>query len=632
MFSHSQFLQIRRQSRFWVGRLTLVCLFVWAATIVSRAAQAQQNADPDLLFVGDVVWGFDGRVPPHTFCPLWVETKNLSSTPWNGQLQLKRITRGSVQFGATLVESLALQGDETRWVQLVPYVFDDLEDWELSWGPEVNQRIVLPPVLKGERATVLIVDADSVSQPGTVFKRMTEERFPTSVTATDGLRGVILEHAPFWQGARARAFHDWLLTGGRVYLFHDRNGQFPVFPQALAFLNDERNQFFIGAGIVRKIEQGVDEISLDEARVEIFNDDWTQREFQREQRERQQARVQQSPRRSGWGDSWFRNQDLFRQLRDIAKFQRRWLLIYFAVLAYLATIYPGCFLIGTQQKNVAGFYLAFFTAVVFFAAIFSMLGQVGTRAENRIRTVALARSLGAGSFDVTGWSVLANVFSGEQTLVAPGSGVLYSTAQESEFVAGSMHPGPGGQVNFEMLPDSHRTLLHRARIRTELRQPIWLPATSESLMNERLTFDITGAFPEEPIAALAVYQGLVYELSVNGNLLELRSQNRPVPLSAYLQRTADYRLRLNMWGNPVRGEEEQKSQNLSGVERYLPLVRTLAGNSFGLRSEIEPRLLKLDQQTVRLFVLTAMTQPFDFETEDFPDQEGAVLFAYDLKR
>lgn len=592
-------------------------------------AASGQSSDPDLLVVAETHWGFDGRIPLREFVPLSIQLKNLSPTPWQGFLELARVVRGDRQFGATIIEEVTLQGDETRWIQLAPYVIDDLEDWEIRWGDGENHLITLPPVIKGERSTVLVYDTDDVSQGESIFKRMPEERFPTSVTATHGLRGIVLNQVPFWQGARARAFHDWLRLGGRVYLLQDQEGNFPFFPTALSFLNNEQTEFKVGAGVVQKLALKVEDFTLDDARRKIFNDD-----LKNSEPTNQSKIIKNQPTNgySSYGMSqliWSKHYDTFKSLTELSKYKRHWWLIYLAVFSYLAVQYPGCYIVGTEQKNVVRFYLLFFAAAVFFALVFGLLGQVGGQSKNRIRSIVLAQSLEDGDFEITGWTVLSNIYAGSHALAFPGSGQVYTTTQEAEYVNGKLNPGTGGGVAFQMLPDSKRTLYYRSRLRTNLPRPQLLSKDVGDLRTQSLSINIKDCFTEQPIYALAVLQGYVYELEVKANFLELKRAKSPELLASYLQR--DYDFGFNMWGTRITSEDSEEEKKFVGLKRYINLVRPAVGNSFGLIDEIDARKLKLDNQTLRLFVLTAIPADFQSDPSDFPDQEGTVLFTYDLK-
>lgn len=596
-------------------------------TLAGRGFAQQEPSDPGLLAVGETVWGFDGRVPLRNFVPLSIQLQNLGPTPWQGRLRLNRVVRGARTFGATLVQDVSLQGDETRWIQLTPYVIDDLEDWVLSWDEGTDYQVDLPPVIKGERPTVLVYDPDAVGIAGNVFKRMPESRFPTSVTATDTLRGIILDYVPFWQGAQARAFHDWLLSGGHVYVLKNSKGEFPNFPVALSFLNNERSQFRVGAGHVVKLERKADEFTLDEAKEQIFNDDLTKK-----------APTVDPPVNPGLatdpyalsyqGGSWNPNGEVFKLLRQLSKFNRHWWLIYSSVVGYLIVQFWACYGIGVEQKNVRNFYLVFLSTVVFFSVLFGLLGQVGDSSQNRIRSISLARSLDDGDFDVTGWAVLGNIFAGTHEVAYPGSGLAYSTTQETESVDGEMYPGSAGRVSFAMRPDSHRTVLHRARIRTNQTRPRIVENVSDVPRMKSLTIDITGCFPTKPVRAIGVLDGQVYSFKIDKQLLELDRRKVPEALKSYLEPPLDFG--FNTWGMMARTRKKKPEERLQGLQEYTPAMRYLVGSSYQLSDVVDPRLLRRDKDELRLFVLAPVPDAFKLQSDGFPDAEEMIVFCYQL--
>ena len=584
-----------------------------------------QESDPDLLTVSEIHWGFDGRVPVSSFCPVTFQVTNLGQTAWQGELSLFRSTRqGEHRFGATLVESVSLQPEETRWIQMTPYVVNDIEDWTLQWGPGENHRFDFPPVIKGERSTVLIYGSDAVSVSGGVFKQLPEERFPASVTSLDGLRGVILDRAPFWQGARARAFRDWLMLGGRVYLLPNNEGEFPKFPTALAFLNDESSVFRIGQGIVKRIPKPATEFTLDEARFRIFNDDYLKAA---DEKDSQTKTVNYQQLIQNAESVWTKNTDIFRELIDLAAFERKWWLIYPAVFAYLVVLFPICYQIGVDRRSVKMFYAAFLAATAIFSLTFAMLGKVGGGVQSRIRTVAIAKAIGDGTFDVTAWSNLANVFPGTFSASLPGSGGQLSTTQDVENVEGTLRASPAFDVEVQMGPDSRQRLHYRTRM--TLPQPN-LQVTSFAQGNRRLqqfSVNVAENFKEGILDARVIYAGAIYELEPKGKSLSLKVSKVPLELTAYLQRPYDFG--FNRWG-PTWQKEDKDEEKLVGMFRYKKLTRLLVGSTFDLKDTIDVRQLQLEPGTVRLMILTPLPDELLAESDDFPDQEGTVLYCYDL--
>jgi hypothetical protein len=589
---------------------------LWCACVCPVQAETRQD-DPDLLHVAETRWGFDGTIQKRTFIPLSVLVQNVSPAPWEGRLRLFRWAGTDHRLGMTLELEVSLQPDESRWVQLVPYIVDDLENWTLTWGPEERHRIEMTNLTVGVRPTVLIFDRAAVAPPGGALRRMPEELFPTSVTATDGLRGVILSHAPFWQGARAQAFLDWLARGGRVYLLHDEEGRFPRFPAPLGVLNDSRETFRVGTGTVRHIPRQVGEIDLEFARRELFNDDWPHSHAVSLTRQFNTA----TP--STFSGSWSPNGDLFRGLASVAEFHRQWWLIYSCVLGYLLMLWPGCYVVGVERRDVRRFYTLFFGTAVGFSVLFVYLGQLGASARNRVRSVALAHSLGEGRFDVTQWSVAANVNPGTFTLAHAGTGRTYSTCQDLEHVDGRFLIGHESEVHLTMLPASTRTLLHRTRISIDRPVPRLVESELGPAGLERVQFSVRGSFERRVWKALAIFRGQVYELEPEGGMLVSNRIKRPESISTFLERPSHWK--LNRWGMWEQEDEELMPRS----RQYIEMIRPLTGNSFGLKQEITPRLLQMDSGSLRLLVYTPMPNEFQPRGSDFPDQQGCALFCYD---
>lgn len=593
----------------------LVC-FATLISVMSTGVARGEGSDPDLLNVIETHWGFDGSIQESTALPFSVLVQNVAPVPWEGRLRLTRSSGGGHRFGAPIELPVSLQPEERRWVQFVPYVIDVQETWILSWGEEPRHRREMASIPAGERPTVLIYDRDAVTPPGGVLRRMPEELFPTSVTATHGLRGVIFNKPPFWPGARGRAFLEWLALGGRVYILLDESGNFPQFNSPLEVLNDSRERFSVGQGHVRRIPRKVGDISLDDARREIFNDDW-------------RAPPPAAPRVPDYGyviaPYWVPNQDLFRELKPLTRFERRWWLIYLTALAYLAALFPGCYSIGVNRRNVRGFYLTFLGTVGLFSLSFILLGQLGASTQNRIRSVALARSLGDGSYDVTQWSSLANVNPGEYAVSHRGGGRWYSTCQDTEQVEGVLTGGSDSGVTLFMPPASTRTLRHCSRLTLENPLPKVMEFQQDASGLERVTVSIGGCFDGRVREAFFVWRDQIYDLKLErGSLVLEKEATHRVLLRDYLNRPYDWD--WDFWGRS-RFDDEDVSHSV----RYERMLRSLAGNSFGLTREIEPRRLKLNPGTLRLFIFTTMPDEFLDTVGMFPDQQGCVLFSYDVQ-
>ncbi|MEW4488582.1 hypothetical protein AB1L42_10900 [Thalassoglobus sp. JC818] len=591
-----------------------------------------ENSDPNLITVSEIQWGFDGRVPLNHFVPVTLQVHNLGPTPWQGELRLQRTIRQKEHvFGGTYVEPVTLQGEETRWIQMVVYVPNDVEDWSLTWGPDQNHTIDFPPVVRGERATLLVYDTDSVQQGDSVLKRMSEDRFPTTIAALDGLRGLILDRPPFWQGARIRTLRDWLYSGGRIYIIFGPDRTYPAFPKAMDFLNRQEDFFQVGQGTVQRIPLTADEFSLEEARTRLFNDELVDENnrLKREMPDRQNSSALAQAMKASQA-VWSKNTDIFRELIELSKFERKWWLIYPAVLAYLFLLFPACFQIGTELRSVRTFYIVFFSSAVLFSLIFALLGKVGGGVDSRIRTVVVAKTLGDGAFDVTGWSTLANVFAGEFDVEFPGTGGTMTTAQEAEAADVTMFTSTECRATARMPPDARQTFHFRTRVSTNSGSPVLVNHSISGLQLLSISVDISDAIPHEPLQAFVIYNDIVYELDVTSPTLALATGKKPTDLNAYLYRP--FSLGFNTWNawSPSSAEEDEEDEKLVGLLRYKVMSRLLVGSSFGLTETIEPSELKLPEGSARLLVMTELPEEMMAESDDFPDQEGVVMYCYDL--
>jgi hypothetical protein len=176
--------------------------FLTLILLLSKAARAQDE-DVPLAADGSVVikqieWGFDGKAMERTFTPLSVLVQNNTAAPVSGTLTLTKHIQLNQRIDAEYVQTYYISGFSSRWVQLTPYVLDDFETWVLAWGDARNQRTEIPTPRVGDRATVLMHDPTALQISGGVLRRCDQALFPVSVTATDGLRGVVFDRPPDW--------------------------------------------------------------------------------------------------------------------------------------------------------------------------------------------------------------------------------------------------------------------------------------------------------------------------------------------------------------------------------------------------------------------------------------------------
>ncbi len=585
------------------------------------AFAADEGADPDLLVVSETRWGFDNTVQAHAFIPLSIHLQNVADFPWAGKLKLSRGVSNK-PVGMPIEFEVTLQANESRWVQVVPFIIDDFEDWTLRWGPGKNHQAVLSNLQKGPRATVLIFNTDAVSPPGGPLRRLPEELFPTSVTATESLRGVIFNTPPFWHGARAQAFIEWLRAGGRVYILHTENGSFPSFNKPLDFLNFEQQSLTLGRGVVKKIPLKLEEVDIDYARKQIFNDDWNVR--------KQPIAVRPNSYDYQFTSSWNRYSEIFRELRPLTIFQRRWWLIYLCAFAYLGVLVK-CYQIGRRNERVSYFYGAFFSSVLLFSGLFIALGQLGASVQNRLRSVSLVQHIHEDTYEVTDWAIAANVNAGEYKLVYNGTGNLFSTCSEMESVSGKFITGLNGEVDLKMPPATLRTLMQKRRVTLTMKQPHIEAIDNSTGGLLDLSISTKGCFENSIIKAFAIHRQVIYPLEEKTSLLRLQEKKQSANLKGELSR-----MPTPMWqaASPsgifkIKAISDVEDETSEAV-RYEQMLKSLVGNSYNLTNEIDERLMQLSGNTLRLAVFTAMPEHLKCTTADFPDQQGCALFVFDI--
>ena len=448
---------------------------------------------------------------------------------------------------------------------------------------------------------------------------MHPSRFPASITGTDALRCVVFDRPPEWQGARELAFLEWVKRGGRVYLILNENGVYPNFSGDLDLLNRQRDRFFVGNGVVRRIPLRAAEIDARTAETQILKDD---------------AVITNKPETGYFGVSpfggvmsWDRNRDLFDGLREAVSFHRRWWLIYGGVLLYLIALYPGCYVVGRRATHWRNFYAAFLGASIGFSLLFAEIGRVGGGETNRIRTAAIAYEIDDGLYDVTGWSCLAAVNGDTYDVTHGGSGRLYSTCQQLERVNGAIHLD-AGVFHVEMPPASTRTLLHRVRTQgprlgIEIRE-----FQRDEAGLSRLTLALGDESPRNAVLAYLWEGNRIYELTASGDNLILA--NRGTDGLRFLT-AVDYRRNWQMtwggvWGTPMAVEPEELAED----ELFEAMHRSLIGNSFGVGGRVDVESTILPDHLIRVLLYAPMGTEFHARSDAFPDQRGYVLYVVDL--
>jgi hypothetical protein len=478
----------------------------------------------------------------------------------------------------------------------------------------------------GEPATVLLYDPEDLQFAGGVLRRFEVNLFPASVTGTDALRGVVMDRPPRWQGARRQAFLDWLGRGGKVFLLQDEQGRFPTFPESLNRLNGGGDRFFVGAGTVQRIARSVSEMTPDFVKEQILTDRVSgvpDERYQQYRRSPQYPGTAPLVNRSGWD----RDTQMFIDLQTIARFARRWWVIYLLSAMYLFVVFPIVFRIGREARDYRWVYVALLLSVGLFSYGFASLGKLGASEVNRERSVAVAHQLSEGLYDVTQWTCVGVRSAGEYTVDYGGTGRLYTTSQDIERIDGTIIAGPQARMDLEIPPASTRTILSRRRVQApSLGLHIGMSTFDEQGLSA-LTIETGPQFPADPMVLLVAHAGRLYQLQRVGDRLTLvPSTRKPLVsfLTEHLELTQLIGLRTGMMTN------RPDDTTPSAAKVYEIAMRTLVGNSFGLRERVDLTRLQLPERVVRVFVYAPQPPELQMLDASFPDRQGYVMYCVDL--
>lgn len=592
----------------------LLTAAVLAAPVPSRGTDPPGEG---AVTIRQVEWGFDGKVVARTFVPLSVLIENNGPAAVNGTLRLSK-SAGRNRRDAQYEQSYYVSGFSSRWVQLTPYVMSDYENWTLEWGPELRNRQELPTPRNGDPATVLFAEADDVSAAGSALRRCDPALFPVSVTATDGLRAAVLHSVPNWQGARAQAFREWLLRGGRVYLLPGADGAFPRFPSELEFLNDPQERFRVGTGIVRRIAVPVAELDYATARIMILNDDdgpdaaAALPEFS----QASLGPVYRAPLVVRFDEL------ILAGLERLTRFHRNWWIVYGTAIVYLLVVFPGCFVLGRRAADWRWFYAGFLSTCALFSVGFARLGELGSAEYSRTRSVAVARQLEDGLYDVTQWTACAARDGGVYELRSPGSGRLYSPGRELEPVHGVVRLQDGA-FGLDLPAASTASVAHRARV-VGPRLNIRLEAVQADATGlKELALQFPPELYDRWMLACAWYRTDIYQLSVAPEGARLARGRQPA--ARFINQ-----FEIVPWQTaPSRPEGIDGQYTTQQV--FHTLLHQLAGTTLRLPSGAQPSDVALDPELLRVLLYRPMPAEFAFEGDAFPDQQGFVLYVVDYR-
>ncbi|NQV28323.1 MAG: hypothetical protein HQ518_28555 [Rhodopirellula sp.] len=443
-----------------VRRLIVLCCFL---RVIESPIEIHAAARIEVEYAD---WGFDGRAAPRTFNLLTLGVQNPSDEPFEGTLRCRRLLSATGTWsGAELLQDIYVGPFSVRLVQFYPYMLDEGEVWEIRWGDGLEDTFLTerPQLTSGARVILNDPIANSGIQQG--LKGFPEDWFPVTVTATDALRLVVMDHAPRWEATRRDVFRDWLFRGGILHVLQEPGGKYPHVP--VPELNIEPRPTRFGAGRIYWHDRTRDQInkpyvydtmyatSQDLVAVvdrdgSSFDIDPTSTEFIRRDEEFFEAYAE-----------WDSDRLIPTRLKEFLRPNHEWPLIYLLAGVYLLALFPGVYLLVRSRIDYRYSLLALVVIVVGFSWLFSVMGARGYGESTSTTSVATARQLPDGRWDVEQWNSLFVTSGGDYALRAAGAFPITSTVESIERVSGVIRNGRDGRFSVDMPPFTYRTFATR---------------------------------------------------------------------------------------------------------------------------------------------------------------------------
>lgn len=585
--------------------------------------------------ISETRWGFNGKVAPHRFNVLSALVNNISPTTLTVDIQLHK-SLGAGTVDATIVETVTLGPNSSKWVQFYPYIGSDggyggpiNENWNLSY-PGDSYQVPAPRIAKYQR--VILDDPNSVSAKGGAVKfHLPDNLFPPFVTATDALQLVVLDHVPRqWEETRRQAFLDWLYLGGTVVVLQDVSGKFPEFTGPLSILKTPLEDQLFGAGRV---------IQMPLNRVQFSEDNLKQvcallpKNYQPANSEKSDDIVDRNDelqtinqnQNVGFneGQDPFRSGSFLGQLKEMTKPEHNWLLLHFMFWVYIGLVFPGCYLLGKRWSDFRVVYAGLLGTVALFSLLFSYVGQRGYGEATAVHTVAIAKPLSDGQMDVASWS---NIFvtSGALYDVRHNSfGTLYSTCNDHEQVRGMINNGAEASFKVDIPPFSNRELAMRAKIPFEGPKLTVESATSTNGRLSELKIDVQGIKQSDVEKQFALVGNMFYLMTWQDGKLVLQSETGN---AVGFLRVQDKHNNSYGYGYPYNYDYNKRTP----AERYTQMFELLMSRGLNVSREKDAEQLQLPPSMVRIYLYAKMPGEFAVQNKRLGNQEGRCLYCISL--
>lgn len=572
---------------------------MWLRLIVLVVLMAAGTRSAFALDVTEVEWGFDGKLVPMTFNPITVNVINDGRETFEGSVVLRM---GDVSLGGELpiVESgLYLTPGEDRRVRFYPFISELPSSASLEWGQGQRVSIMndMQAVRYGRPAVVQIINSSFSRVVQAKIPTFDEEIFPSSVTGLGGLKVVVLDHVPRWDAPRFQALRDWVEAGGTLHLFQGDTGEFPTFQAPLEVFNEPSDKIDVGSGRVYRHAARMSAIDEAFARTELGY-------------ENQQDPNEPNRRDYNYDYQWSLTSNLPPMLRSLTRPHHNWALIYLLSFAYLAVVFPGCWLLGRRRADFRITYPILIGAVVLFSLAFKTVGQRGYGEETAWNAVGIARPLGGGRWLTENWSNAFVTSGGEYTYKHAADGVLYSTGNTNDARGGRIENQPNGSFTADIPPFSSLTMLN-AGVVTGPDWKVKLASVDRSGDPPQFKFTTEGQLPGG--AMRAIYKSSVYSIGGGGGTW---STSNASPLNQHLQ---VQRYGYGMYYDTPSGQNVYDDAEVPMIAR-----------SLGVRNDQQRAEASLPADRVRFMIWGEAAPEFLNVTGGPTKRQGRMLYVFEL--
>jgi hypothetical protein len=601
----------------------------------------------EAIEIVDLKWGFDGTARSETFVPLHVLVRNEASEGFVGQFVLNKRDALGNRIGAPLIVATALAPSQQNWIRF--HVYLENQDvvvgsgqsswnWRLRWnGSQRGDHRIETAPRRGSPARVMLLPRGDVAAGGSWgLPILTDELFPATVTSTDALGSVFLDHVPRWQDAQRRAFTDWLRRGGHVHILHDSTGNHPRFPSSLALLNrpsadtpplsgspDIRN------GTIRFHSRGRSDLDAS------FVSSATARDIAI----KTPGEAAAEPDSQNLGSlSKSSDMSFFAHFKKMTTPDHNWLIIFALAGIYWLLLFPGGLVLGMKRVDYRIVLGSIMATIALFSLAFSWIGARAYDEATVVNSLAMARHLGGNRWDVQQWSALF-VLDGDTYTISHSDGdstaapstppsvgsQFYAVPGGMERVPGTISNGVGGSLGVAIPPYTLRPFLHRvAKV-----GPEWTPEVVHWQVGERQEVKITIRLKASPAApplqrAWVQYGTRVLYLSIgptSDNATTLVQGLEPAVEVDLLAHSQDIDNSRGFRGGFLFRGQPKKTVD----ELYNDAVKPLLSRTLRWIDPIQPaEPLRTDR--LRLFLVTDLPETFQVRQPHRTGHAGRAMF------